>query len=106
MENQYWNQLIQDVQKCGVIIKICDKNYRYDVMKILKFKFVLQRSFIYFFIIVLEVFRFQGGLFSSKLDSGFVKIFFVVFLYYIFFDFKEIIFIVILKDFERFFVYD
>uniref|UniRef100_A0A2I3GJL3 Probable helicase senataxin n=1 Tax=Nomascus leucogenys TaxID=61853 RepID=A0A2I3GJL3_NOMLE len=44
MENQHWNQLIQDAQKRGAIIKTCDKNYRHDAMKILKLKPVLQRS--------------------------------------------------------------
>lgn len=44
MENQHWNELIQDAQKRGAIVKTCDKNYRHDAMKILKLKAVLQRS--------------------------------------------------------------
>lgn len=43
-ENDHWNQLIEDAQKRGAIIKTCDKNYRHDATKILKPKPVLQRS--------------------------------------------------------------
>ncbi|XP_064324761.1 probable helicase senataxin isoform X1 [Phalacrocorax carbo] len=38
MENKDWNELIQDAQKRGAIIKTSEKNYRKDAVKILKLK--------------------------------------------------------------------
>ncbi|NWQ88132.1 SETX helicase, partial [Burhinus bistriatus] len=38
MENKDWNELIQDAQKRGAIIKTSDKSYRNDALKILKLK--------------------------------------------------------------------
>ncbi|KAM8995468.1 putative helicase senataxin isoform 1-T1 [Ara ararauna] len=38
MENKDWNELIQDAQKRGAIIKTSEKNYRKDAGKILKLK--------------------------------------------------------------------
>uniref|UniRef100_A0A672UMM1 Senataxin n=1 Tax=Strigops habroptila TaxID=2489341 RepID=A0A672UMM1_STRHB len=38
MENKDWNELIQDAQKRGAIIKTSEKNYRRDAGKILKLK--------------------------------------------------------------------
>ncbi|KAM6169974.1 putative helicase senataxin [Rhynchocyon petersi] len=73
MENEHWNHLIQDAQKRGAIIKTCDKNYRYDAMKILKLKPVLQRSLTHPSIIGPEVSRPQGDLPSNKIGSEFGK---------------------------------
>ncbi|XP_074747711.1 putative helicase senataxin isoform X2 [Strix uralensis] len=42
MENKDWNQLIQDAQKRGAIIKTSEKNYRKDAVKILKLKATVQ----------------------------------------------------------------
>ncbi|XP_074779469.1 putative helicase senataxin [Athene noctua] len=42
MENKDWNQLIQDAQKRGAIIKTSEKNYRKDAVKILKIKATVQ----------------------------------------------------------------
>ncbi|NXX74341.1 SETX helicase, partial [Urocolius indicus] len=42
MENKDWNELIQDAQKRGAIIKTTEKNYRKDAGKILKLKPTLQ----------------------------------------------------------------
>ncbi|NXL28266.1 SETX helicase, partial [Glaucidium brasilianum] len=42
MENKDWNQLIQDAQKRGAIIKTSEKNYRKDAVKILKMKATVQ----------------------------------------------------------------
>uniref|UniRef100_A0A2K6TZH2 Probable helicase senataxin n=1 Tax=Saimiri boliviensis boliviensis TaxID=39432 RepID=A0A2K6TZH2_SAIBB len=89
MENQHWNQLIQDAQKRGAIIKTCDKNYRQDVTKILKLKPVLQRSLTHPPAIAPEVSRPQGGLPSPKLDSGFAKTSFAASLYHTPSDSKE-----------------
>ncbi|XP_008561841.1 PREDICTED: probable helicase senataxin isoform X1 [Galeopterus variegatus] len=89
MENQHWNQLIQDAQKRGAIIKTCDKNYRHDAMKILKLKPVLQRSLTHPPAVAPEVSRPQGGLPSNKLDSGFAKTSFVSSPYHTPSDFKE-----------------
>ncbi|KFQ92977.1 putative helicase senataxin, partial [Nipponia nippon] len=38
MENKDWNELIQDAQKRGAIIKTSEKSYRKDAVKILKLK--------------------------------------------------------------------
>ncbi|KFM12755.1 putative helicase senataxin, partial [Aptenodytes forsteri] len=38
MENKDWNELIQDAQKRGAIIKTSEKSYREDAVKILKLK--------------------------------------------------------------------
>ncbi|XP_051022094.1 probable helicase senataxin [Acomys russatus] len=70
MENQHWNELIQDAQKRGAIIKTCDPNYRHDAMKILKLKPVLQRSLTHPPATAPEVPRPQGGLPSNRQDSG------------------------------------
>ncbi|XP_025067060.1 probable helicase senataxin isoform X2 [Alligator sinensis] len=43
MENKDWNELIQDAQRRGAIIKTCDKTYKKDAAKILKFKPALPR---------------------------------------------------------------
>uniref|UniRef100_A0A2K6MCQ3 Probable helicase senataxin n=2 Tax=Rhinopithecus bieti TaxID=61621 RepID=A0A2K6MCQ3_RHIBE len=101
MENQHWNQLIQDAQKRGAIIKTCDKNYRHDAMKILKLKPVLQRSLTHPPTIAPEVSRPQGGLPSSKLDSGFAKTSFAASLYHTPSDSKETTLTVTSKDPER-----
>ncbi|XP_017375124.1 probable helicase senataxin isoform X2 [Cebus imitator] len=100
-ENQHWNQLIQDAQKRGAIIKTCDKNYRHDVTKILKLKPVLQRSLTHPPAIAPEVSRPQGGLPSPKLDSGFAKTSFAASLYHTPSDSKEAPLTVISKDPER-----
>ncbi|XP_061867383.1 probable helicase senataxin isoform X3 [Colius striatus] len=42
MENKDWNELIQDAQKRGAIIKTTEKNYKKDAVKILKLKPTLQ----------------------------------------------------------------
>ncbi|NXF29944.1 SETX helicase, partial [Nyctibius bracteatus] len=42
MENKDWNELIQDAQKRGAIIKTSEKNYRKDAVKILKLKATVQ----------------------------------------------------------------
>ncbi|KAF1663172.1 putative helicase senataxin, partial [Aptenodytes patagonicus] len=42
MENKDWNELIQDAQKRGAIIKTSEKSYREDAVKILKLKPTLQ----------------------------------------------------------------
>ncbi|XP_062937644.1 probable helicase senataxin isoform X4 [Cynocephalus volans] len=89
MENQHWNQLIQDAQKRGAIIKTCDKNYRHDAMKILKLKPVLQRSLTHPSAVAPEVSRPQGGLPSNKLESGFAKTSSVSSPYHTPSDFKE-----------------
>uniref|UniRef100_A0A2K6BND1 Probable helicase senataxin n=2 Tax=Macaca nemestrina TaxID=9545 RepID=A0A2K6BND1_MACNE len=101
MENQHWNQLIQDAQKRGAIIKTCDKNYRHDAMKILKLKPVLQRSLTHPPTIAPEVSRPQGGLPSSKLDSGFAKTSFAASLYHTPSDSRETTLTVTSKDPER-----
>lgn len=72
-ENYHWNQLIQDAQKRGAIVKTWDKNYRQDAVKILKLKPVLQRSLTHPPAIAPEVSRPQGGVPSNKLDSEFAK---------------------------------
>nr|XP_004654093.2 probable helicase senataxin [Jaculus jaculus]XP_045002580.1 probable helicase senataxin [Jaculus jaculus] len=82
MENQHWNELIQDAQRRGAIIKTCDKNYRHDAMKILKLKPVLQRSLTHPPAIAPEVPRPQGGLPSNKLDGGLVNTSFASSLYH------------------------
>ncbi|XP_072208756.1 probable helicase senataxin [Excalfactoria chinensis] len=38
MENEDWNQLIQDAQRRGAIVKTSDKSYKKDALKILKLK--------------------------------------------------------------------
>uniref|UniRef100_A0A8D0HNP0 Senataxin n=1 Tax=Sphenodon punctatus TaxID=8508 RepID=A0A8D0HNP0_SPHPU len=43
MENKDWEQLIQDAQRRGAIIKTCDHNYKKDAVKILKLKPTSQR---------------------------------------------------------------
>ncbi|NXO51093.1 SETX helicase, partial [Aramus guarauna] len=42
MENKDWNELIQDAQKRGAIIKTSEKNYRKDAVKILKLRTTVQ----------------------------------------------------------------
>ncbi|NXH77429.1 SETX helicase, partial [Hydrobates tethys] len=42
MENKDWNELIQDAQKRGAIIKTSEKSYRKDAIKILKLKPTVQ----------------------------------------------------------------
>ncbi|NXA22100.1 SETX helicase, partial [Ibidorhyncha struthersii] len=42
MENKDWNELIQDAQKRGAIIKTSDKSYRKDALRILKLKPIVQ----------------------------------------------------------------
>ncbi|NXJ87936.1 SETX helicase, partial [Corythaixoides concolor] len=42
MENKDWNELIQDAQKRGAIIKTSEKSYRKDAVKILKLKPTVQ----------------------------------------------------------------
>ncbi|XP_052671463.1 probable helicase senataxin isoform X1 [Harpia harpyja] len=44
MENKDWNELIQDAQKRGAIIKTSEKSYRKDAVKILKLKATVQPS--------------------------------------------------------------
>ncbi|XP_059944156.1 probable helicase senataxin [Mesoplodon densirostris] len=73
MENQHWNHLIQDAQKRGAIIKTCNKYYRYDAMKILKHRPILQRSLTHPPAITPEVSRPQGRVPSNKLDSEFAE---------------------------------
>ncbi|XP_058380337.1 probable helicase senataxin isoform X2 [Diceros bicornis minor] len=99
MENQHWNQLIQDAQKRGAIIKTCDKNYKHDALKILKLKPVLQRSLTHPPTTAPEVSRPQGGLPSNKLDSEFAKTSFASSLYHTPSDSKEAT--VTAKDSER-----
>ncbi|XP_029424614.1 probable helicase senataxin isoform X2 [Nannospalax galili] len=70
MENHHWNELIQNAQKRGAIVKTCTRNYKHDAMKILKLKPVLQRSLTHPPATAPEAPRPQGGLPSSKLDSG------------------------------------
>ncbi|KAL6042153.1 hypothetical protein STEG23_001853 [Scotinomys teguina] len=82
MENQHWNELIQDAQKRGAIIKTSDPNYRHDAMKILKLKPVLQRSLTHPPATAPEAPRPQGGLPSNKLDSGLDKTSFAASLYH------------------------
>ncbi|XP_036039249.1 LOW QUALITY PROTEIN: probable helicase senataxin [Onychomys torridus] len=82
MENQHWNELIQDAQKRGAIIKTSDSNYRHDAMKILKLKPVLQRSLTHPPATAPEAPRPQGGLPSNKLDSGLAKTSFAASLYH------------------------
>ncbi|KAL1786940.1 putative helicase senataxin isoform X1 [Sigmodon hispidus] len=82
VENQHWNELIQDAQKRGAIIKTTDPNYRHDAMKILKLKPVLQRSLTHPPATAPEAPRPQGGLPSNKLDSGLAKTSFAASLYH------------------------
>ncbi|XP_005408434.2 PREDICTED: probable helicase senataxin [Chinchilla lanigera] len=82
MENQHWNELIQDAQKRGAIVKTCDKNYRHDAMKILKLKPMLQRSLTHPPTATPEVPRPPGGLPSSRLDSGLARTSFAPSLYH------------------------
>ncbi|KAM6372040.1 putative helicase senataxin isoform 2-T2 [Pluvialis apricaria] len=42
MENKDWNELIQDAQRRGAIIRTSDKSYRKDALKILKLKPTVQ----------------------------------------------------------------
>ncbi|KAM6192952.1 putative helicase senataxin [Sarcoramphus papa] len=42
MENKDWNELIQDAQRRGAIIKTSEKTYRKDAVKILKLKATVQ----------------------------------------------------------------
>ncbi|XP_054704506.1 probable helicase senataxin isoform X1 [Grus americana] len=42
MENKDWNELIQDAQKRGAIIKTSEQNYRKDAVKILKLRTTVQ----------------------------------------------------------------
>ncbi|XP_074911563.1 putative helicase senataxin isoform X3 [Buteo buteo] len=44
MENKDWNELIQDAQKRGAIIKTSEKSYRKDAVKILKLSATVQPS--------------------------------------------------------------
>ncbi|XP_006164386.1 probable helicase senataxin isoform X2 [Tupaia chinensis] len=89
MENQHWNHLIQDAQRRGAIIKTCDRNYRHDAVKILKLKPVLQRSLTHPPTMAPEVDRPQGGLPSTKLDSGLATTSFAASPYHTPSDFKE-----------------
>ncbi|KFV76199.1 putative helicase senataxin, partial [Struthio camelus australis] len=43
MENKDWNELIQDAQRRGAIIKTSDKSYKQDAAKILKLKPTVQK---------------------------------------------------------------
>ncbi|XP_035411095.1 probable helicase senataxin [Cygnus atratus] len=43
MENKDWNELIQDAQRRGAIIKTSDKSYKKDAVKILKLKPTAQK---------------------------------------------------------------
>ncbi|XP_074871141.1 putative helicase senataxin isoform X2 [Carettochelys insculpta] len=47
MENKDWNELIQDAQRRGAIIKTCHKNYKKDAVKIVKLRPALQRAVSY-----------------------------------------------------------
>ncbi|XP_069871002.1 probable helicase senataxin [Dipodomys merriami] len=82
MENEHWNQLIQDAQKRGAIVKTCDKNYKHDAAKIMKLKPVLQRGLSHPPTTAPEVARPQGGLPSSKLDGGLASTSFAASLYH------------------------
>ncbi|NXP55202.1 SETX helicase, partial [Heliornis fulica] len=42
MENRDWNELIQDAQRRGAIIKTSEKSYRKDAFRILKFRTTVQ----------------------------------------------------------------
>ncbi|XP_072488882.1 probable helicase senataxin isoform X2 [Notamacropus eugenii] len=66
MENQHWNSLIQDAQKRGAIIRTFEKNYKNDVMKILKLKSIPQRNLSYPPTVVPEIIRSQNSLPSNK----------------------------------------
>uniref|UniRef100_A0A7N5K5E1 Senataxin n=1 Tax=Ailuropoda melanoleuca TaxID=9646 RepID=A0A7N5K5E1_AILME len=101
MENQHWNQLIQDAQKRGAIIKTCDRNYRHDAAKILKLKPVLQRSLTHPPAAAPEASRPQGGLPGNKLDSEFAKTSFTSSLYHTPSDSRESTGTVTTKDPER-----
>ncbi|KAM4876521.1 putative helicase senataxin [Thomomys bottae] len=90
MENEHWNHLIQDAQKRGAIVKTCDKNYKHDAMKIMKLKSVLQRSLTHPPTIAPEASRPQGGLPSSKLDSGLATTSFAASLYHTPSDSREV----------------
>lgn len=81
-ENEHWYELIQDAQKRGAIIKTCGPNYRRDAMKILKLKPVLQRSLTHPPATAPEAPRPQGGLPSSRLDSGLATTSFAASLYH------------------------
>ncbi|XP_048201340.1 probable helicase senataxin [Perognathus longimembris pacificus] len=82
MENEHWNHLIQDAQKRGAIVKTCDKNYKHDAAKIMKLKPVLQRSLTHPPTGAPEAARPQGGLPSSRLDSGLASTSFAASLYH------------------------
>ncbi|KAM5298545.1 putative helicase senataxin [Ctenodactylus gundi] len=101
MENQHWNQLIQDAQKRGAIIRTCDKNYRHDALKILKLKPVLQRSLTHPPAVAPEVPSPLGGLPSSKLDSGLAKTPLSASLYHTHADSKEAAVTELTRDPER-----
>uniref|UniRef100_H3BFG1 Senataxin n=1 Tax=Latimeria chalumnae TaxID=7897 RepID=H3BFG1_LATCH len=47
MDNKDWNELIQDAQRRGAIIKTCEKEYKRDVTRIVKRKPVMQRNLTY-----------------------------------------------------------
>uniref|UniRef100_A0A8C3YE28 Probable helicase senataxin n=1 Tax=Catagonus wagneri TaxID=51154 RepID=A0A8C3YE28_9CETA len=81
-ENDHWNQLIEDAQKRGAIVKTCDKNYRHDASKILKPKPALQRSLTHPPTIAPEASRPQGGLPSNRPDGEFSKTAFASSLYH------------------------
>ncbi|XP_068925401.1 probable helicase senataxin isoform X2 [Petaurus breviceps papuanus] len=66
MENQHWNQLIQDAQKRGAIIRTCDRNYKHDAVKILKLKSMPQRNLSYPPTVVPEIIRSQNSLPNNK----------------------------------------
>ncbi|XP_039085637.1 probable helicase senataxin isoform X3 [Hyaena hyaena] len=101
MENQHWNQLIQDAQKRGAIIKTCDKNYRHDAAKILKLKPVLQRSLTQPPTGAPEMAWPQGGLPGSKPDGEFARTSSPSSLYHVPSDSKESAGTVTAKDPER-----
>lgn len=100
-ENQHWNQLIQDAQKRGAIIKTCDKNYRHDAAKILKLKPVLQRSLTHPPAGAPEMAWPQGGLPGSKPDGELARTSSSSSLYHVPSDSKESAGTVTAKDPER-----
>ncbi|KAM6182371.1 putative helicase senataxin [Erethizon dorsatum] len=101
MENQHWNELIQDAQRRGAIVKTCDKNYRQDAAKILKLKPVLQRSLTHPPTVTPEVSRPRGGLPSNRLDSGLAKTSFAASVYHSPSDSNEAAVMVTARDPER-----
>ncbi|XP_027725091.1 probable helicase senataxin isoform X2 [Vombatus ursinus] len=66
MENHHWNELIQDAQKRGAIIRTCVRNYKCDAVKILKLKSVPQRTLPHPPTVMPEVTRSQNSLPINK----------------------------------------